>query len=174
MNIVLLSDDEVDAQGGATLEGRRFNHLSRVLKVVPNQKIRVGIIDGGRGTAIVSEINDQHVRLQIDIREPPLLAHPVTPIIALPRPKMLRRIFRQCAEFGVEEIHLINSYRVEKSFWQTPLLRPATLTHCIHPGVPDGPTPCGPPVNGHVTGGPVGTCCWLSQGLLFWSSCTNG
>jgi 16S rRNA U1498 N3-methylase RsmE len=52
MNIVLLSDDEVDAQGGATLEGRRFNHLSRVLKVVPNQEIRVGIIDGGRGSAL--------------------------------------------------------------------------------------------------------------------------
>ncbi|MEL0313756.1 MAG: 16S rRNA (uracil(1498)-N(3))-methyltransferase [Halieaceae bacterium] len=135
MNIVLLSDDEVDDQGGATLEGRRFNHLSRVLKVVPNQKIRVGIIDGGRGTAIVSEINDQHVRLQIDIREPPLPAHPVIPIIALPRPKMLRRIFRQCAEFGVEEIHLINSYRVEKSFWQTPLLRPEKIRSALLEGL---------------------------------------
>jgi RsmE family RNA methyltransferase len=35
---------------------------------------------------------------------------------------MLRRIFRSVAEFGVGELHLIHSYRVEKSFWQSPFL----------------------------------------------------
>ena len=35
---------------------------------------------------------------------------------------MLRRILRTVAEFGVSDLHLINSARVEKSFWQSPLL----------------------------------------------------
>jgi RsmE family RNA methyltransferase len=40
---------------------------------------------------------------------------------------MLRRILRAVAEFGVRDLHLINSYRVEKSFWQTPVLADASL-----------------------------------------------
>jgi RsmE family RNA methyltransferase len=35
---------------------------------------------------------------------------------------MLRRILRNAAEFGVAELHLINSFRVEKSYWQSPVL----------------------------------------------------
>src|SRR5690606_5939828 len=31
------------------------------------------------------------------------------------------------ASLGVKEIHLINSYRVEKSFWQTPWLAPEAV-----------------------------------------------
>ena len=135
MNCVLLSGDEVDGQGIATLKDRRFDHLCRVLKVVPEQIIRVGIIDGGRGSGTVKEISDQQITLKIDITDPPLPTHPVIPIIALPRPKMLRRIFRQCAEYGVEEIHLINSYRVEKSFWQTPLLRPEKIRSALFEGL---------------------------------------
>jgi 16S rRNA (uracil1498-N3)-methyltransferase len=40
---------------------------------------------------------------------------------------MLRRVVRAVAEFGVRELHLINSYRVEKSYWQTPALAPGTI-----------------------------------------------
>ena len=35
---------------------------------------------------------------------------------------MTRRIIGLCTECGVKDIHFINSYRVEKSFWQSPLL----------------------------------------------------
>jgi hypothetical protein len=52
---------------------------------------------------------------------------PLTVVLALPRPKMLRRILRALAEVGVKELHLINSYRVEKSYWQSPLLAPTAL-----------------------------------------------
>jgi RsmE family RNA methyltransferase len=40
---------------------------------------------------------------------------------------MLRRILRTVAELGVESLYLINSYRVEKSYWQTPVLDPAVM-----------------------------------------------
>jgi len=43
--------------------------------------------------------------------------------LALPRPKMLRRIMCIVAELGVAELHLIHSYKVEKSYWQTPVLQ---------------------------------------------------
>jgi len=35
---------------------------------------------------------------------------------------MFRRILQTCAALGVKDLWLINSYKVEKSFWQTPWL----------------------------------------------------
>ena len=48
-------------------------------------------------------------------------------ILALPRPKMLRRVFQTVATMGVPRVILVNSYRVENSFWQTPFLEPAAI-----------------------------------------------
>ena len=43
--------------------------------------------------------------------------------MAMPRPKMLRRSLQTIATMGVKQLYLINSYRVEKSFWQSPFLK---------------------------------------------------
>jgi RsmE family RNA methyltransferase len=48
---------------------------------------------------------------------------------------MLRRILRTVAEFGVSHLHLINTARVEKSYWQSPLLRPEKLEEALVAGM---------------------------------------
>ncbi len=48
---------------------------------------------------------------------------PVHLIVALPRPKVLRRLIMDSVTLGVERISLIHSYRVDKSYWQTPFLQ---------------------------------------------------
>jgi 16S rRNA (uracil1498-N3)-methyltransferase len=40
---------------------------------------------------------------------------------------MMRRILQTCATLGVSEITLLNSAKVEKSFWQTPILQPLNV-----------------------------------------------
>jgi RsmE family RNA methyltransferase len=40
---------------------------------------------------------------------------------------MFRRTLQTCATLGVKELWLINSYKVEKSFWQTPWLQQPAL-----------------------------------------------
>ena len=50
-----------------------------------------------------------------------------TLLLALPRPKMLRRVLQTVAAMGVPKLVLLNSYRVEKSFWQTPFLEPSAI-----------------------------------------------
>jgi len=135
MNRVLLRAEEIDSAGKVTLSDRRFKHLTGVLNVEVAQAIRVGIIDGGTGSGTVLAVAEEHLELQVVINEPPSSSHPLTPVIALPRPKMLRRIFRLCAEFGAEEIHLINSYRVEKSFWQSPQLDDSAMRSALLEGL---------------------------------------
>lgn len=40
---------------------------------------------------------------------------------------MLRRLFQTIATLGVPRLVLVNSYKVEKSFWQTPFLQPDSI-----------------------------------------------
>ena len=48
---------------------------------------------------------------------------PVTLIVAMPRPKVLRRLIMDSVTLGVEKIILLHSYRVDKSYWQSPFLQ---------------------------------------------------
>jgi RsmE family RNA methyltransferase len=48
---------------------------------------------------------------------------------------MLRRVFRTAAEMGVTHLYLINSARVEKSYWQSPLLQPDRINAALTTGL---------------------------------------
>lgn len=123
MNLLLLDSDDFVHDNQAQLRGRRLQHLLAVHKVTIGQQLRVGVINGCMGSGIVTAVTDQQVilsELTLDQAPPPAL--PLTLLLALPRPKMLRRVFQTVAAMGVKKIVLLNSARVEKSFWQSPFL----------------------------------------------------
>ena len=60
------------------------------------------------------------MRVALDRDPPPPV--PLTLILTLPRPKVLNRVIASATSLGVKEIHLINAWRVEKSYWQSPKL----------------------------------------------------
>ena len=47
----------------------------------------------------------------------------------------VRALIRWIAEFGVPELHPVNSYRIEKSYWQTPALVPGTVREYLLQGL---------------------------------------
>src|SRR5574340_344245 len=59
-------------------------------------------------------------------RDPPPPA-PVSLLLALPRPKILRKVLQAVASMGVKRLVLLGSYRVEKSYFASPLLAPEAL-----------------------------------------------
>lgn len=81
------------------------------------------------------DLTDSGVALSVSLDQAPPPRHPYTIVLALPRPKMLRRVLRTCAEFGVTELHIIHSYRVEKSYWQSPLLSPEKIDEALVAGL---------------------------------------
>jgi RsmE family RNA methyltransferase len=87
------------------------------------------------GSGLILELSDERAVLAITLNLPPPTKLPLSLVIALPRPKMLRRILRNVAEFGAAELHLINSYRVEKSYWQTPVLQTETIREYLLQGL---------------------------------------
>ncbi|MBW4934544.1 16S rRNA (uracil(1498)-N(3))-methyltransferase [Marinobacter sp. F4206] len=122
MNLALLFEEDFTSADRARLTGRRLAHLHSVIRVSTGDCIPVGRVDGKIGTGEVLSLTDTEAELRVAFDQTPPAALPLTLILAMPRPKMFRRVLQTCATLGVKDIWLINSYKVEKSFWQTPWL----------------------------------------------------
>ena len=135
MNIILLAPEDWLDENTVSIDGRRHEHIRGVLKAEVGDALRVGLLGGLRGSGTVVKQSAEDTHLQIDLVESPLPRHPCDLILALPRPKMLRRVFRTAAEMGVAHLYLINSARVEKSYWQSPLLQPDRIKAALTAGL---------------------------------------
>ena len=127
MNLILFTDSDRLESSKIVLRDRRLQHLRQIHRANSGDILRVGEIDGLMGEGEILEINGDFATLAISLHQPPPEKLPLSLVLALPRPKMLRRILRTIAELGVPELHLINSYRVEKSYWQSPALSQDTV-----------------------------------------------
>jgi 16S rRNA (uracil1498-N3)-methyltransferase len=122
MNLLLLEPAELAADGTARLSGRRARHALEVLRTAPGRTIRAGLVGGRVGEAEVLAAGGEDVVLAARLDRDPPPPSPVTLLLALPRPKMLRRILQACAAMGVKRIVLLGSWRVEKSYFGSPFL----------------------------------------------------
>ena len=135
MNIVLLTAEDFVAPGTVQLQGRRFQHIRAVLGAQPGQQLKVGLLNGNLGKGIVTRLNTQDIELEVEFETAPPPPTPISLLLALPRPKALRRILQSTTALGIKQIVLINSYRVEKSYWQSPLLQPTALEEQLRLGL---------------------------------------
>ena len=134
MNLILLEPGEVSDGGDLRLSGARAHHLLNVLRVAPGHHVRVGILDGPPGVGTVQSIGDNTVDLRcaFDVMVPPRPR--VDLLLALPRPKVMRRLWAQIAALGVGQIILTNADRVERNYFDTHVLTP----ECYRPLLIEG------------------------------------
>ncbi|NON23160.1 16S rRNA (uracil(1498)-N(3))-methyltransferase, partial [Klebsiella pneumoniae] len=105
----------------------RFTHMQDIHRVAVGDNLRVGRINGLMGKATVLRLEKHEAELEVAFDQQPPPKLPLTLVLAVPRPKMLRRLFQTVATLGVPRLILLNSYKVEKSFWQTPFLHPDSI-----------------------------------------------
>lgn len=133
MNIVLLDPRQTEAEFWSISSTRQLEHLQQHLQIQVGDTLKVGIREGQRYLTEIVEISEKVVRLKPLQEEAVPEKLPVTLIVALPRPKVLRRLIMDSVTLGVEKIILLHSYRVDKSYWQTPFLQ--QLNHYIELGL---------------------------------------
>lgn len=123
MNLLLIEPAEL-VEGEVVLSDERARHLREVLRVQVGSVVRVGRIDGPTGTARVQAIEGRSVRLActLDGDVPPTPS--VDLVLALPRPKVLRRLWSQLAALGVGTVVLTNANRVERYYFDSHVVRP--------------------------------------------------
>lgn len=122
MNIVLLEPGDYIDNDRVRLIDQRAQHIREILGAEIHSIIKIGNVNGRLGSGEIVRIDDNAIELCVQLERDPPPKLPLTIILALPRPKMLKRIFRSVAEFGVRELILINTAKVEKSYWQSPAL----------------------------------------------------
>lgn len=123
MNIVLLDPRQTQTETWSISSARQLDHLKTHVDVKVGDTLKIGIKNGKRYLTEIIEISEKMIRIKPIEEEvvPPKL--PVTLIVAMPRPKVLRRLIMDSVTLGVEKIILLHSYRVDKSYWQSPFLQ---------------------------------------------------
>lgn len=125
MNLILLGPADVDADGHATLRDGRAAHVRTVLRAVAGDTIRIGLVDGPAGTGTITSIDAGAVRLLCKFEAAPMARPRIDLLLALPRPKVMNRLWAQLAAIGVGRIILTNAARVERPYFDTHVLDPA-------------------------------------------------
>lgn len=123
MNIVLLDPRQTESEIWSITSKRQLEHLKQHVDVQVGDSLKVGIREGKRYLTEVVEVTEQAIKLKPVKEEVVPVKLAVTLIVAMPRPKVLRRLIMDSVTLGVEKIILLHSYRVDKSYWQTPFLQ---------------------------------------------------
>ncbi len=119
MNIVLFERSEVGDDGRVEATGVRARHLLNVLKAPPGHQVRVGVIDGPMGVGTVTAVSAESVTLDCVFDATTPDRPRVDLLIALPRPKVLRRLWAQLSALGVGQIILTNAEKVERDYFDS-------------------------------------------------------
>ena len=132
--ILLDERDRLDS-GRVTLADARAAHLLTVLKVTPGQTVRVGVLDGPMGVGTVESTADGRVtlRCELDTDAPPRPR--IDLLLALPRPKVMRRLWAQVAALGVGRIMLTNAERVERPYFDSHVVTEASFRPLLVEGL---------------------------------------
>lgn len=138
MNLLLLEKKDFIGPDKAAVSGRRFDHIKKVIKAEIGSRLSCGVINGKMGTACITSFNAERLEMEVILDTAPPKPLPLTLVLALPRPKMLKRIMESVTSLGVKEIYLMNSWRVEKSFWKSPVLETASLEKYFRLGLEQG------------------------------------
>jgi RsmE family RNA methyltransferase len=132
MNLILLYKVDFIGESHVILKGRRLKHMAEVHKAKPGDTLRVGMLNGNMGTGKVVKIDSKSCEMEVALDKSPPPPLPLTLLLALPRPKVLRRIMESVAALGVKRIYIMETWRVEKSFWKSPFIEKKCLEeHCV-------------------------------------------
>ncbi len=119
MNRILFQADDVAGDGRVVLRDGRAGHIRDVLRSVPGDRIRVGILNGPRGEGEVVSLDDAAVELACCFEcEPPGMPA-LDLLLAMPRPKVMKRLWAPLASLGLGRIIITNAARVERNYFDT-------------------------------------------------------
>lgn len=123
MNCILLPAANFSNEFAHISAATQIEHVNQVLGVKVGDTLKIGQLEGNLGTAIIADITPERIDLcEISLVTAPPPKLDLTVVLALPRPKVLRRLIMDMTALGVRDIILINSYRTQKSYWQSPML----------------------------------------------------
>lgn len=127
MNLILLYESDFISDDKVHLSDHRAQHIRSVHRASLGDQLKVGRLNQQMGLGQVVQLDDGGVTLVTHFDTPPPPPLPLTLILALPRPRMLARSLQHISTLGVKKLILLNTKRVEKSYWMSPELKPEKI-----------------------------------------------
>lgn len=124
MNLILLENSDFITQDAVRIAGRRLKHMAEVLHCVAGTRCKVGLLDGPVGCGEVLAMTPDYAEMRVAVDFPPPPEAGVTLIAALPRPKTYRKLLHAAIAMGVKKLVMIQTFKVDKSYWSSPFLDP--------------------------------------------------
>lgn len=122
MNRILFEKRELLDDGTVRFSDGRAKQIREVLRAEVGAVLKVGMIDGLVGSGQVVEYAGDFVRLSVTLdSEAPAPWFDL--LLAVPRPKVLKRLWAQLAALGAGRIVLLNAARVERVYFDSHWLR---------------------------------------------------
>lgn len=120
MNIILFQKSEVSPENDKVFipaADRRAVHIRNILKSKVGDTIRTGLINGLSGTAKITDItSDGGISLTTVFNKiPPAPWFDI--LLAMPRPKVMHRLWAKLSALGAGKIFLTNAAKVEKYYF---------------------------------------------------------
>lgn len=135
MNLILIHPGEAASGNPVVLSDYRAEHIFRVLRATPGKTLRIGLLNGPKGLGTVEKISGEQVFLRCDFEETVPLRPPVDLLLALPRPKVMKRLWAQLSAMGVGRIILTNADKVERFYFDSHVLEPDFYTAQLMEGL---------------------------------------
>ena len=123
MNWLYLANATPEQSKWTVDDAAQLAHIHTQLKLSVGDEIKVLLPNVGRYRCQISALSATQALLSPITFEGNPAKCGVHLVLALPRPKVLRRMIMDATSLGVTSISLIHSYRVDKSYWQTPFLQ---------------------------------------------------
>ena len=124
MNLILIHPHEPDREGRVRLCGERAEHICNVLRAEPGKALRIGLLNGPLGRGTVEGICGKEVFLRCEFEEQIPSRPAIDLLLALPRPKVMKRLWAQLSALGVGRIILVNAEKVERFYFDSHVLEP--------------------------------------------------
>lgn len=138
MNLIVLFEKDFVSDNIVRLKDRRLKHVLSVHRANTGDTLRVGLLNNKMGKGLITKLNEEEMEMEVeltDLSPPPLN---VQLILAMPRPKALKRIIQDVTTMGIKKIYIIKTWRVEKSFWSSPVLNEDSLFENMILGLEQG------------------------------------
>jgi 16S rRNA (uracil1498-N3)-methyltransferase len=134
LNIVLFDNEQRVNDELVRLTSRQSKHINQVIKMQAGERIRMGLLNGKMGYGEYLGHEAAAIRI-LSLNQDPPKPIPLTLVLALPRPNMLKRTLLNVTSMGVKDIVIVNSAKVEKSYWQSPVLAYENLQEILREGL---------------------------------------
>lgn len=139
MNLLLLLPSDKITEDRYRVRGSQADHIRDVLKLAQGDTLAVGLLHGPIGKGRLESIDAEGVVIRVEeLTGPRTYPVNIDLVLAIPRPKTLRKVLMTCGMMGVRSLHVTRAYRTEKSYLLSPMLQPENYTPYLLDGLAQG------------------------------------